>query len=164
MHLNRRFVLGVVLLTLAALSVSFAQSYRQVVPPLWDTGFQSATGGAGNKRKITLRVWHERTQHTDGTSTWFVNYRVDSYDKNWLGNWNSSAQLFQLTYSIKIVYGNGTSVTKNGTRSLSSLYSSEGVLEDGAGCDPGNPPIATVTTVTASRFGGSSGISVTCTH
>lgn len=164
MHLNRRFLLGVVLLTLAVFSVSFAQSYRQVVAPLWDTGFQSVTGGPAGKRKITLRVWHERTQHTDGTYTWFVNYRVDSYDRNWLGFWHSTTQLHQLTYSIKIVYGNGTSVTKTGTRALANLYSSEGVLQDGAGCNPASPPIATITTVTASRFGGSSGISVTCTH
>lgn len=163
--------MNVLRLLLAAFAAAFtmtilsAQTYTRTPVTVWDSGVQQVTGGSGNKQKISLRIWQERVQHADGKHSWYLNYDVEARDKSFWGNWKYAYKLATITYSFTVAFGSNTGgATYSGTLQLNNVPASSGLLFDGGGVDPTLPPVITSATVTAARYGGSSGIAVTCTH
>ena len=157
---THRLLLGSLLMMLFALP-AMAQTHPRNATIAWDTGWKQVTGGAGNKQKISLRIWQEYVQHSDGGYTWSLNYEVEAHNKNAVGNWKWVNQLSHLTYTLT-----GPSGSQSGTLQLNNAMTSKGPLYDGvlmAGVSVG-PPVVGTATVTAVRFGGSSGITVSWTH
>jgi len=160
-----RLLLLAALAAIVHVSPLSAQTYKRPPVIVWDSGVHEATGGAGNKQKISLRIWQERIQHADGSYSWYFNYSVEARDRNIWGNWNYAYKLATITYSFTLTLGTtGATVTRSGTVQLNNLPASEGFLFDGAVTDPSWTPIITTATATAARYGGSSGIAVTCSH
>lgn len=159
-----RIVSLAVLATVVSLASIFGQSIRRNAPILWDKTSQ-AQGGAGNKQRIVLRVWHERIQHADGNYGWYLNYAADAQDKNFWGTWKPAGKLATITFTLALMHGtSGVTATHNGTVQLNNASSSQGILFDGGSASPGLVPLVTGATVTAARVGGSNGIAVTITH
>ncbi|MBI5422590.1 MAG: hypothetical protein HZA32_00795 [Opitutae bacterium] len=160
-----RFALFALVSAIVFATSAAAQTCTRPAVTVWDTQVQQATGGSGNKLRITLRVWHERIQHADGNHSWYLNYSVEALDKNFWGNWKWATQLATITYSLTVMQGtSGVTATHNGTIQLNHASSKQGILFDGGSISPSLVPLVVSATVTAARYGGSSGISITNTH
>lgn len=160
-----RLALFALVSAIAFSTSAVAQTCTRPAIPVWDIPVQQATGGAGNKQKITLHVWHERIQHSDGNHSWYLNYSVEALNKNFWGNWKWVTKLATISYSFTVMQGtSGMTSTHNGTIQLNNASSRQGILFDGGSVDPSLVPLVVSATVTAARYGGSNGISVTVTH
>lgn len=149
MKIAHRFLLVLLAHFLPALP-ALAQSHPRTAVTVWDSGWKEVKGGSGNKQKISLRIWQEQVQHSDGSYFWSLNYEVEARNRNFVGNWSWASQLSHLTYNFT-----GPSGTHSGTVSLSTLSVSKGRLFDGATClGQLSPPIIDNATVTAVRTGG----------
>src|ERR1051325_801696 len=122
-----------------------------------DTGDQYAYGSAGNKKRIRMRVWVEETSHSDGSVTYSLNYDVAAEDRNAVGNWKVKPELANIAYSIRF-RTTGWDVEHADNMSLKYFSNKTDVLFDGFryNLDGG----WSFFKVSASRYGGPSGIEV----
>lgn len=160
-----RLALFALISALALPSSAVAQTFPRSAVSVWDSSVQQTTGGAGNKQRITLRIWHERIQHADGNHSWYLNYAVEALDKNFWGNWKWVNKLATINYTFAVMQGtSGFTTTHSGTVQLNGASTSQGILFDGGSASPSLVPIIVSATVTAARSGGASGLAITNTH
>ena len=142
----------------------YAQSFGQSYTKLAGTGgFLQAVDG---RKHIFLKVAYDRVNHADGSVTYSVGYDAIADDENFFGQLKFASELYNITYTIKYHDIFGQIITKSGNISLDHLSEKAGVLYDWTLC-PGNslganPLIAL--DVTAQRYGGSNGITVSWHH
>lgn len=150
---------------LAASSVgeTYAQSVNQSYTTLSDSGWSFGQGGAGNKKRIYLRVTVEKVTHGDNTYTTTVTFDTTADDQNSFGNWKFASELYNITYSLKYQKrGNLAIISKSGAISLNHQQEGHGILYDWTECDTYLAPLDHLVSldVTAQRYGGTSGITV----
>ena len=141
-------------------------AYGQTVPrtesKVVDSGTLIASGGAGNNKRIQMRVWVEQMQHSDGTFTFSLNYHLLAEDHSLLGGWRAASQLFNITYTFKYLLSLASGVvTRSGNIALTNRADVTSILFDGT--DTGKVLVESIT-ATGQRFGGASGITVSFSH
>ena len=124
-----------------------------------DSGHLFAHGGSNNRKRIYLRVRVDQVMHSDGSRTNSLNFHAIADDQNAFGRWSFASELYNITYSISYA---GV-LLKSGSMSLDHMREKSAVAYDWSECLPGSPmltPNLISLNVTAQRYGGATGISV----
>jgi hypothetical protein len=135
-----------------------AQSITRPATILRDSGDLSQSGGAGNRKRIKMRVWVERMTHSDDTATFSLNYSLAAEDARTFGGWRPEPALHSITYTLE--YGPPDDPrlhTRSGTIRLNNLSTSSEILFDGLAA---TEMVVGTLTATGQRSGGARGIAV----
>lgn len=112
--------------------------------------------------RIWLHVFYEVLPASDGNWAWQLCYETAAEHKNGFGNWKPVNKLYNLTYTFKIstsnvVMGGFLTKVRSGVVNLDHQSYSLGYIDGASGAQP----VIVEAQITAQRYGGASGYSVT---
>lgn len=134
-------------------------SHPSTATVVWDSGeLQTQIGDKNkNKKKLVMRFWQDYLQKSNGTYDWAIRYSIRAENHNLVGSgWHTVSELYSIAFTVVVHTPQGNATVTNSIN-LIGVDSKE----DAYYFNTSTLPTTVSKTVTGSRYGGSSGISIT---